>query len=165
MRKKVFLNRSFDILPHEHVEKKVNEYALFMKEYENSNKYRLICSFRPICSNILFNTITEIVGDEGSDKCVFYGLNGPSVVNDTDLNNYLKYTNRNIRDKYNKFVYLTRAKMIEDTGYSHQKCGNIAYHCGYDIFNNHILRSKDFIVINKMNSDYVNDKRPLFNTL
>lgn len=172
MRKKVFLNRSFDILPHEHVEKKVNEYALFMKEYENSNKYRLICSFKPICSNILFNTITEIVGDEGSDKCVFYGLNAPLKVDDKDLNAYLAYTNRNIRDEYNKFVYLTRAKMIEDTGYSHEKCGNIVYHCGYDIFNNHILRSKEFIVINKMNDDYdkmkdnsYGDKRPLFNTL
>jgi hypothetical protein len=158
MRKKVFLNRSFDILPHEHVEKKVNEYALFMKEYENSNKYRLICSFKPICSNILFNTITEIVGDEGSDKCVFYGINAPSEVKDTSLINYLDYTKRG-----NSF--LTRKSMIEDTGYSHQKCGNIAYHCGYDIFNNHILRSKDFIVINKMNSGYDNNKRPLFNTL
>ena len=52
------IEHTFDILPHEHIEAKVNEYTLFMKEYDDSNKYRLVFSFNPICSNVLFNTIT-----------------------------------------------------------------------------------------------------------
>lgn len=157
MNTRIQINRSFDILPHEHIEKKVNEYTLFMKEYENSNKYRLICSFKPICSNILFNTITEVVGKEGSDECVFYGKNGKSKTSN-DVDTYQTYTNRDD-------TYLTRAKMIEDTGYSHPKAGNISYHCGYDIFNNHRLRSKDFVIVNKIGENYDNVKKTLFNTL
>ena len=46
--RKIKIEHTFDILPHEHIEAKVNEYTLFMKEYDDSNKYRLVFSFNPI---------------------------------------------------------------------------------------------------------------------
>jgi hypothetical protein len=33
--------------------------------------------------------------------------------------------------------------MVRNTEYSNDKCGYV-YHCGYDIFNNHVFRRKVF---------------------
>lgn len=165
---KIYLKQTFDILPHEHIEAKVNEYALFMKEYNISNKYRLIFSFNPICSNVLFNTITEITKDEGSDNCVCYNYISRSasigIDRSGDLYEYLKYTKR--IDEHDETKFLNKDDLIMDTAYSHPNVGNFNYHCGYDIFDNHILRSKDFVVVNKIN-DNINEvsERQCFNTL
>lgn len=155
--RKIKIEHTFDILPHEHIEAKVNEYTLFMKEYDDSNKYRLVFSFNPICSNVLFNTITEITQNEGSDNCQL--LNLKKVNSDENLENYLKYTSRTIGD-------LTTEHLIMDTGYSHPNVGNFEYHCGYDIFDNHILRSKDFVIVNQINKQVTDVKqRKNFNTI
>lgn len=45
---------------------------------------------------------------------------------------------------------LTRADAIRDTAYSHPEIGNFTYHCGVDIFNNHMLRNREFKVVNKL---------------
>lgn len=152
---KIKIEHTFDILPHEHVESSVDEYALFLKEYKNSNKYRLIFSFNPICSNVLFNTITEIVDKNGN-------LINTMVLNSTNaeepLKKYLEYTYRN------KITGITKEDMINDTAYSHSEIGGFEYHCGYDIFDNHILRSKEFVVVNKLGKSDDN-KKTVFNTL
>lgn len=165
--RKIHLEHTFDILPHEHIESKVNEYTLFMKEYNDSNKYRLIFSFNPICSNVLFNAITEITQNEGSDNCILYNKaeTNLTITEDTypNLNRYLNYTRR---INNNVTSALTKEHLIMDTGYSHPEVGNFEYHCGYDIFDNHILRSKEFVVVNKINNNInVVEWRNNFNTL
>lgn len=151
---KIKIEHTFDILPHEHVESSVDEYALFLKEYKNSNKYRLIFSFNPICSNVLFNTITEIVDKNGK---LINTIKSYNIEDQEDpLQKYLEYTNRNVTN-------ITKEEMINDTAYSHSEIGGFEYHCGYDIFDNHILRSKEFIVVNKLGKS--NDNNFVFNTL
>lgn len=151
---KIKIEHTFDILPHEHVESSVDEYALFLKEYKNSNKYRLIFSFNPICSNVLFNTITEIVDKNGK---LINGMDIKSYNIEESLQKYLTYTGRN---KTN----IKKEEMINDTAYSHSEIGGFEYHCGYDIFDNHILRSKEFVVVNKLGKSDDN-KKTVFNTL
>lgn len=165
MKRKIHLEHTFDILPHEHIEAKIDEYALFLKEYNESEKYRLVFSFNPICSNVLFNTITEITKNEGSDNCILFNKETVNfeVVNDEKLKAYLQYTNR--INNVNRTNYLTREELILDTGYSHPEIGDFNYHCGYDIFDNHILRSKDFVVVNEMNNTIPDNSRRYFNTI
>ena len=170
IRRRVNIEHTFDILPHEHVEAKVDEYALFVKEYNESEKYRLVFSFNPICSNVLFNTITEITQNEGSDECKLFNMNVNNALiqidstKDKALYDYLTYTSR--KDSNDKTTFLTKENMIMDTGYSHPNIGNFEYHCGYDIFDNHILRSKDFVVVNEINNSITEpSQRQCFNTL
>lgn len=164
--KKVHIEQNFETLPYEYITSKLNEYTLFMKEYNNSNKYRLIFSFNPICSNVLFNTITEITEKEGSDDCKCYNFLQDNIVveNATNLYEYLKYTKR--INPSNSTNFLNKTKLIMDTSYSHPSIGGFNYHCGYDIFDNHILRSKDFVVVNKINENIrTEEQRKYFNTL
>ena len=149
MNKTLYIENTVGLLPSSVIESKLNEYELFIKEYNNSNKYRLIFTISPYCSNVLFNTVSEFV------------LNDEPITNsypeNESLTNYLGYTNR---DTFN------RNDLIQDTGYSHEECGGIQYYCGYDIFDNHILKAKDFAVVNKLNSNNV-DKTDFntFNTI
>ena len=42
--------------------------------------------------------------------------------------------------------------MIRDTGFSSKYAGKVVYHCGYDIFNNQMLRNIDFSLTPKISS-------------
>ena len=143
--KTLYIENTVGLLPSNVIESKLNEYELFIKEYNNSNKYRLIFTISPYCSNVLFNTISEFVLDNEPITESYPG--------NENLAGYLVYTDR---DTFN------RNDLIQDTGYSHEECGGIQYYCGYDIFDNHILKAKDFTVVNKLNSDNGN---PNFNTI
>ena len=44
----------------------VNAFDLYNEERNATNKVRLVCSINPVCSNVLFNPVTEIVKNEGS---------------------------------------------------------------------------------------------------
>ena len=48
-----------------------------------------------------------------------------------------------------------RYYMIKNTEYSNNKCGYV-YHCGYDIFNNHILRNTTFKQVNTLRNENKN---------
>lgn len=145
MNKTLYIENTVGLLPSSVIESKLNEYELFIKEYNNSNKYRLIFTITPYCSNVLFNTISEFVlNDEPITE--HYQEN-------ENLTEYLGYTNR---------TTFNRNDLIQDTGYSHEECGGVQYYCGYDIFDNHILKAKDFTVVNKLNSD---NENPNFNTI
>jgi len=54
----------------------VSAYDQYVKERTDSNIIRLTCQVNTVCSNVLFNRISEIVRDEGSDKVTFinYGV-------------------------------------------------------------------------------------------
>ena len=117
----------------------------FIKERNSCTDYRLILTVNPYFTNVLFNSCTEIVKDEGSDN--------PIVADDTET--------IDIDGVIGKSTNLTRYDMIRNTEYSSEK-HNFVYHPGLDIFNNHILRNKSFRCVNPLTS---NTNRQVFNTI
>lgn len=136
------------LLPFNNITSNFSLNQLYLDERDNCDKYRMIFSVNPICTNVLFNNRTEIVRYEGSDNCkVLLGNNTgetENAVNTTSLD-YLQ--------------------AIRDTEYSHTEIfpNNIpyVYHCGTDIFNNHMLRNDDFVYVNKPDTIY----KDVFNTI
>lgn len=132
----VEFKQSTKLLPHMEIIDKVNLYEIFEEERNKSDNYRLIITINPICTNVLFNTLTEIVKFEGEgdkiDKIIL-------VENDTPIS-VTQAIGDNNPDRY---------QMIKNTEYSNDKCGFV-YHCGYDIFNNHILRNTSFKQVNTL---------------
>jgi hypothetical protein len=125
----------------------IDEYQQYIKEKDSSNKYRLIFTINPICSNVLFNRITELVYGEGSDNCELI----------TNVNS--KYVSKNdYVSRFKKDLNEIHEITTRDTGLSYNK--NYKYNCGVDIFNNHNLRRLDFVIINKQNG-----KTQYFNTI
>ena len=119
----------------------IDQRQQFETERGNCTKYRVILTINPYCSNILFNTLTEIVQNEGSDnpdKFKFVNVNDEGVSVD-EIGDYT------IKGKSKK---VTNVDMVRNTEYSN---GNepFIYHCGWDIFNNHILRNQTFKLVNR----------------
>lgn len=161
-------------VPNSDIVQTLDAYNQYVKEADESNRYRLLFTINPICSNVLFNNITEIVYNEGSETCVFFGDGESGItrgynaqgsklrINASDVaapvgwygldgyrsgGTYLEYTKR-------KGKFLNRYDMIRDTAYSHPSIGPVVYHCGYDIFNNHTFRRKNFVPVNLMSEDF-----------
>lgn len=150
----VDLSTERKLLPTDDISETVDSYEEYAKEKDASGIFRLMFTINPVCSNILFNGRTEIVQDEGSPYAKVLDEEVPiSELND----NARAYANA-----YGK----SRINFIDDTTVSHPLLGNYTYHCGIDIFNNHMLRKSSFIAINneatprgKFNtlSDYLRD--------
>lgn len=140
-------------LPSEDITANIDQYKQYIKEKDKSNKYRFVFTINPVCTNVLYNHITEIT-EETSSNIYFYGLLGKSI--SYQNNKYVKY-------KYgNKQFTANREGLIRDTGFSHKECGNFTYNCGVDIFNNHLFRHDGFIVISQKKSGKT---CPNFNTI
>ena len=134
----------------------IDAYETYFAEKDASDKYRLSFTINPICSNVLFNVITEPVYKEGSDDAIVFLDNGATK----DITgNMQKYQSWKFESGYNPIkADYDRYALIHDTGYSHKDIGPVEYHCGYDIFDNHYLRRKDgFFIIN-----YAKKKEKLF---
>ena len=129
------LKQSTKLFPFPDVKDTIDQYEVFEKERSNCNNYRFILTINPYCSNVLFNPLTEIVKNEGSDKV--------EVI--TDLHN--ASDTEDARGTKNP----TRNQMIMNTEYSKDSIG-YEYHPGYDIFTNHILRNLTFKMVNKENN-------------
>lgn len=129
----VDLEQSTKLFPAGVLNKAWDMYQLYLKEREACDQIRLICSVRPLCTNVLFNPVTEIVKDEGSPNAVIMnfnpGLTLPNTLQDRASNNWTEY------------------EAIRDTQPSNPING-FTYNCGLDIFNNHILRTKTFKQVN-----------------
>ena len=126
------------IFPIDNIENHIDQYRRFIYENDTSNKYRFVFTINPLCSNVLFNRATEVMSDEGSKECkVYYGK--------------IKYNN-----------LLDRNGLIKNTTYSHPNIGGLIYHCGCDIFNNHMFRGKEFSIVCKESGD---TKHNYFNTI
>lgn len=124
------------LLPIDPINTTISEIVEYNNERENCSNIRLTVQINPICSNVLFNNITEIVKNEGTKdvKCLNYSIDN------SELGNVMfKNTNFFINDDR-----VTNA--IRDTQLTNEKNG-FKYHCGIDIFNNHYLRSKTFKTI------------------
>lgn len=115
-------------------------------ERDACNKFRMIFAINPVCTNALFNMQTEIVKDEGSDSPLVlseYRYN-PSTITKADGTEGNKIVNT---------CSVTRYQAIRDTEYSHPQNGGFVYHCGLDIFNNHMLRNDGFVHVNKIGAN------------
>lgn len=144
------------LLPNESLVDNFSLFEQYNKERDNCDKYRVILNINPLCTNVLFNIKSEIVIDEGSSicQCLNFAQNG-----------------------WNKSTYAVNAintttpikleDAIRNTEYSHEKNGNFIYHCGVDIFNNHLIRKKIFMHINKAdyNPKVANEKLKVYNTI
>lgn len=130
----------------------------YNKERDACEKYRFIFKVNPFCTNVLFNTQTEIVYKEGTDDAMAIrdvtSLN-PSTINNGD--NHIQNS-----------TIINRKQAIRDTEYSHKDNGDFIYHCGIDMFNNHQLRNNGFVHINKIspsNGQLVSANKKVYNTI
>ena len=156
---KINIKNKTNILPLEEINERVNSYEQYISEKTSSQKYRLSFNITPICSNVLFNNISEIVYHEGGDDCLVFGCNGISGATNNITKSIIDYCTY----KDNNAEFLTRYDLINDTAYSHPHIGGVVYHCGYDIFNNHTLRKEEFNIVNKI--DKKNNSKKYFNTI
>ena len=150
------------LLPTNDVSEIVSQYDQYLLERESCNKIRLTCQVNPICTNVLFNPITEIVRYEGSNNVELLNyLDGSTELKNTDL--LYKTTNvlcsSNLNDNSGSEKHHTNA--IRDTQLSNTKNGFI-YHCGLDILNNHLIRSNTFKTICRRDKDSDSN---VFNTI
>lgn len=182
------------LLPIDNVAEVISQYDQYREERENCHTVRLTCQVNPICSNVLFNHITEIVKDEGSDHVAFvnYGLGGDSIFGNTVYkpktmdfwsSGNMKY--QSVDNNVSKLSSNTQLSKIKDTTHdsngvitsdiSHptnairdtqlsKKNVGFVYHCGLDFFNNHLLRSNTFKTICKCPNDNMGEYTA-FNTI
>lgn len=68
----------------------ISQYDQYREEREKCNIIRLTCQVNPICSNVLFNRITEIVKNEGSSGVSFinYAVYGQNSDNPCSYSDY-----------------------------------------------------------------------------
>ena len=144
------------LLPTSDVGEVVNAFDVYTEERRNCNKIRLTCQVNTVCTNVLFNDITEIVENEGSSGLSFlnYGIiSGNTADASTVITNNTVY----FKDKTLKTWYTASGDTLEairDTQLTN--CGYI-YHCGKDILNNHLIRSNTFKMITQITGDTNNN--------
>lgn len=135
-------------------------YELYNEERDNCDRFRLIFTVNPICTNVLYNIKTEIVKGEGSDDCVCLNYeNIPWTGLSEEVNNVINTSGDS----------LTFEQAMLDTEYSYKDLGGLVYHCGVDIFDNHMLRNTGFQFFKKPSGNtgtITDDKaREVFNTI
>lgn len=146
----VALSTKIRPLPFDNISKQVSLYEQYNNEKDNCNKFRLLLTINPVCSNVLFNRKTEILINEGSSKC-----------------DSLIETNYFPKPEWatNTTPKIFHIDAIRNTEYSHVDNGNFIYHCGIDIFNNHMLRKKSFIHINPLSDRSKSKCGRVYNTI
>jgi hypothetical protein len=137
----VEINRDMSLFQDEIMTDTINTIQVYNDEKDKTTKHRFIFTIYPLCTNVLFNKLTEIVYKEGSDKA-------QSLIGD----NRLIIDSRPISQQG-----VDRIQAIRNTEYSNKEY-NVSYHCGADIFNNHLLRKKGEISVQKVNNDTKNQK-------
>lgn len=158
----VDFERTEKILPVNDARGRIDAYEQYLKEKDACNKYRFVFTIKPYCTNVLFNRITEAVYKEGSSSARL-------ILKENDVPGDVGY-------KIHKgSVDETNSPITRDTGYSSNSFSgytdnqvlyykpHLTYNCGADIFNNHLLRKKEFVCINECKDDDENQK--YFNTL
>lgn len=191
------------LLPLNDVAEVISQYDQYKEEREKCNIIRLTCQVNPICSNVLFNKITEVVKHEGYSGVSFinYGVYGTDErgnsyeYNEDKLFSGVTYkpntsgamefwsggtmnyqgNDDNIHDfdswntifsAIEQFRGHSTAKTIEQSSEFNHPTNSIrdtqlsnttssfVYHCGLDIFNNHLIRSNTFKTVCKMPEMY-----------
>ena len=149
----VALSAKTRVLPYSSIDEKLSLIKLYNSERDACNRYRMVFTINPICTNVLFNAKTEVVRLEGSERCVVLPQNPRSSFTDG-----FQHINSSP---------LNTMQAIRDTEYTHPNFFDgenpYVYHCGWDIFNNHMLRSEDFTYISNVGTD--GRSKPVFNTI
>ena len=122
------------IIREDQFDEEINEYNVYLDERESCNTIRLSAQINLMASNSVFNSVTEIVKNEDSDECICLNF----------------ATGVTISSAYGKPSLDWGSNMddcIQDTQitYDGDSEKNYTYHCGIDIFDNHVLRSKTSI--------------------
>lgn len=130
----VSFKNSKKLLSELNMSENLSEFETYRKERLASTKYRLVFEVNPVCTNVLFNTATEIVKDEGSNNVIWL-TNTPKKIDDGTI----------IGKPSN--ITWDSVTGVMDTQISKPEIG-YEYHCGYDIFDNHLLRSTAFRTVN-----------------
>ncbi len=136
-------------LPYNNLMGELSAFQLYNDERDASTKFRMIFTVNPVCTNVLFNMKTEVMKDEGSDNCKVLFDDAPQVIEG--------FENSGNNSKVDRY------QAIRDTEYSHNEIGGLVYHCGIDIFNNHMLRNDGFVHVNKHKGN--EGQTPEYNTL
>lgn len=144
----------------ENVNGVVSAFDIYHSERKKSNKVRLTCNINPVCSNVLFNPITEIVkGEGGSDPFLlnYETVKNGDIWSKDGIYNPIKPITTDETTAFNGEINSgftwNQYEAIRDTQLSSNNFG-FKYHCGIDIFNNHLLRSNTFKIVsyNETNS-------------
>lgn len=144
----VDLQQTSKLLPYPSVIGEVDAYQVFEEERNSCEKYRLIITINPYCTNVLFNTLTEIIRNEGSNINDVNNSNCLEVITDEE-NSKAQHT-----DGCLGVTEPNRRQMLMNTEYSRDKIGYV-YHPGYDIFTNHILRNLSFKMVNLLGNNTI----------
>lgn len=147
----VGLSTKTRLLPNHNLMDNFSLYKQYNKERDECSKFRVILNVNPICSNVLYNARTEIVINEGSSGCTL-------LIGDKSLSKSTYAPNAT-----NTITSIKYMDAIRNTEYSHKANGGFVYHCGADIFNNHMLRKTGFVHVNKLNDS--NDNGKNYNTI
>lgn len=132
---------------------------LYNEEKDKSTKHRFIFTIYPLCSNVLYNKLTEIVYKEGSDDArIITNSNYFNNIQNEKINHldFIKQTKNGVTYPISE-ESVNRLQCIRNTEYSND-IFNLNYHCGLDIFNNHLLRSKEDITVQKKGEKKFNCK-------
>lgn len=156
----VDLETNEKLLPNESLVDNFSLFEQYNTERDECEKYRVILNINPVCSNVLFNIKSEIVVNEGTDSCVCVNFGEDGMCGYVTKNTYAV-------NAINSISAITVDDAIRNTEYSHKKNGKFVYHCGVDIFNNHMLRKKIFMHINKpeYNDKEAQEKLLVYNTI
>lgn len=152
----IYLGGRRKTLPPSEIYNTLDTLQLYQDERLACERYRLTFRIETLCTNILNNSITEIVGNEGSNDAFIINY-GPDGNLDGKSIDGIKYKDKKLINWFDKDNGTLSA--IRDT----QLSNYLTYHCGKDIFNNHLLRSKTF----KMTCPIKEDKAisSVFNTI
>lgn len=133
------INRNASLFHDEIKVDTINTMEVYNNEKDMSTKHRFIFTIYPVFSNSLFNNLTEIIYKEGSPDCI--NLPNTGTIEKKITNTDAKISNNNIN----------RVNAIRNTEYSNNLF-DCTYHCGLDIFNNHLFRAKEEVSVQKVNA-------------
>lgn len=144
----VEINRDASIFHDEVMVDTLNMMDLYYNEKDKSTKHRFIFTIYPICTNVLYNKISEVIYKEGSDDAVLLKHDNEINYNEINYNDVLKnlsQLNPSPVAGYGEIDF-TATHVIRNTEYSNSHF-EMTYHCGANIFNNHLLRNKENISV------------------
>lgn len=130
----VELNRDVSLFHDELLTDTVDTMQIYNDEKDKSTKHRFIFTLYPLCSNSLFNNITEVVYNEGASDA--------KILTNSSANGITSTGSAISKEP------ITRIQAIRNTEYS-LDIYKLTYHCGSDIFNNHLLRNKENVSVQK----------------
>ena len=136
----------------------------FLNERNACKDFRLTLTINPFCSNELFNSCTEVIWREGSDKCKGITNLSEEALEGIMIDEDNRSLTENFRNIIGKTMGVSRIDMIRNTEYSSEHVG-FEYHPGYDMFNNHILRNKSYRIVNPIPKNSNSEVRNRFNTI